>query len=176
MARSSVAAHSWRELALRRIEEIARVLATDADEKTVRRAFRDGYPFGERKYHPYKVWRDCVRKYLAARFGTQKDAHEQRPVITLEYPALYCPACCREDTRKPKLLGGCLLCHELRATWDGIWHNRDRDEAFRLARASLLDAEILADFIEESGLCEVAGNLRKVAREYHSLTHKEPTS
>lgn len=32
--------------------------------KEIKKALRDAYPFGERKYHPYKIWCDEVRKQL----------------------------------------------------------------------------------------------------------------
>ena len=52
---------SWREVAA---PIIARVLSETAgqDEKTIRRALRDAYPFGERSMHPYKVWCDEVAR------------------------------------------------------------------------------------------------------------------
>ena len=52
---------SWREVAA---PIIARVLAetTGADEKTIRRALRDAYPFGQRSMHPYKIWCDEVQR------------------------------------------------------------------------------------------------------------------
>lgn len=51
----------WREYA-RPI--IARVLAETAgqDEKVIRRALVEAYPFGERAMHPYKIWCDEVRR------------------------------------------------------------------------------------------------------------------
>jgi hypothetical protein len=30
-------------------------------EKEIRAALREAYPFGERRYHPYKVWLDEIR-------------------------------------------------------------------------------------------------------------------
>ena len=31
------------------------------DEKVIRQALRDAYPFGERAMHPYKIWLDEIR-------------------------------------------------------------------------------------------------------------------
>lgn len=47
--------NTWRDKA-RPI--IAKVLAENqgADEKVIRKALIEAYPFGERKYHPYKIW------------------------------------------------------------------------------------------------------------------------
>ena len=52
---------SWREIAA---PIIARVLAetAGADEKTIRRALRDAYPFGERAMFPYKAWQAEVAR------------------------------------------------------------------------------------------------------------------
>jgi hypothetical protein len=52
---------TWRE---RAAPIIAYVLHANAGkpEKVIRKALRDAYPFGERKYWPYKVWLDEVRR------------------------------------------------------------------------------------------------------------------
>src|SRR5687768_13670812 len=31
-------------------------------ERDIRRALRDAYPFGERRYYPYKIWLDEIRR------------------------------------------------------------------------------------------------------------------
>lgn len=31
-------------------------------EKEIRKALSDAYPFGERKYHPYKIWLDEIKR------------------------------------------------------------------------------------------------------------------
>mgnify|MGYP001129113003 FL=1 len=48
---------TWRDIAK---PIISSVLAANAgaDDKTIRRALRDAYPWGERAMHPYKVWCD----------------------------------------------------------------------------------------------------------------------
>ncbi len=54
---------SWRArmapIIARAIAEVGR-----ADPKALRRALRDAYPAGERRYWPYKVWCDEVRRQL----------------------------------------------------------------------------------------------------------------
>ena len=52
---------SWRE---RAAPIITRVLAetAGADEKTIRRALKAAYPFGQRSMHPYKIWCDEVQR------------------------------------------------------------------------------------------------------------------
>lgn len=49
----------WRKRAR---EVIKRVLAENegANSAQVRKAISNAYPFGERKYHPYKIWLDEV--------------------------------------------------------------------------------------------------------------------
>lgn len=43
---------------------IARVLeeTKGKSEKEIRAALRDAYPFGERRYHPYKIWLSEVKR------------------------------------------------------------------------------------------------------------------
>jgi hypothetical protein len=55
-------------------EIVARVLheTQGQDEATVRRALRDAYPFGPRRYWPYKVWLDEVQR--------QRGTKQQKPV------------------------------------------------------------------------------------------------
>lgn len=52
---------TWREHAA---PIIARVLKETAGkpEKDIRRALREAYPYGERQYHPYKIWCDEIRR------------------------------------------------------------------------------------------------------------------
>jgi len=54
---------TWRDLA-RPI--IARVIAEvgTSDMRALRRALRAAYPFGERKYHPYRIWCSEIRVQL----------------------------------------------------------------------------------------------------------------
>lgn len=53
---------------------IARVLAETAgqNEDAIRKALRDAYPFGERKYHPHDIWLDEIKRQrgFKARLGT----------------------------------------------------------------------------------------------------------
>ncbi len=59
---------SWRDIARERIltvlmeqEAQAACLGEPLDHKTVLKAISKAYPFGQRKYHPYKVWCSEVR-------------------------------------------------------------------------------------------------------------------
>lgn len=53
----------WRNRAM---PIIARVIADNpnADQATLSRLISTAYPFGQRKYHPYKIWCDEVRRQL----------------------------------------------------------------------------------------------------------------
>ena len=54
---------TWRQIAS---PIIARVIAENRakGEKALRAALRAAYPFGERQYHPYKIWCDEVNAQL----------------------------------------------------------------------------------------------------------------
>lgn len=61
---------------------VARVLAATQgmDERTIRRALRAAYPFGERRYHPYKIWNDEI--------AVQRDLKHQRAAAKAHQQAL----------------------------------------------------------------------------------------
>lgn len=46
---------------------ISRVLSENKDksDKEIRKALCDAYPLTERKYHPYKIWLDEIKKQRA---------------------------------------------------------------------------------------------------------------
>lgn len=47
----------------------------DKDEKEIRKALRDAYPFGERAMHPYKIWCDEIKVQRGLRkFGGRQKA------------------------------------------------------------------------------------------------------
>ena len=48
---------------------IAKVIAENRgkDEKEIRKALHDAYPFGERRMHPYKIWCSEVNIQLGKR-------------------------------------------------------------------------------------------------------------
>lgn len=61
---------------------IAQVIAANKgkDEKEIRAALREAYPFGERKYHPYKIWLSEIQIQLGKRrFGEKKDKPNLNP-------------------------------------------------------------------------------------------------
>ena len=59
---------SWRDIAAPLIAQVIAQYGPE-DSPALRKALRDAYPFGERKYFPYKVWLDEIRKQI----GRQPD-------------------------------------------------------------------------------------------------------
>jgi hypothetical protein len=53
----------WRQQAAPIIERVIREIGMD-DMKKLRKALHDAYPFGERKYHPYKIWCAEVKRQV----------------------------------------------------------------------------------------------------------------
>ena len=62
---------------------IARVLVQTKGqgEDAIAKALYDAYPFGERRYHPYKVWLDEIRKQ---RGGKSKKVPSDKMLARLE--------------------------------------------------------------------------------------------
>jgi hypothetical protein len=54
---------TWRDIAAPIVADVIKETA-GKPEREVRAALREAYPFGERKYWPYKVWCDEVRYQL----------------------------------------------------------------------------------------------------------------
>jgi hypothetical protein len=74
---------TWRERAAPVIAEVIERVGID-DEVRLRKELRDAYPFGPRKYHPYKVWLDEIKFQL----GEKERRASGRPVgSTPEPPA-----------------------------------------------------------------------------------------
>lgn len=57
---------SWRKYAA---PIVAKVISENQgkDEKEIRKALHDVYPFGERRMHPYKIWCDEINVQLGKR-------------------------------------------------------------------------------------------------------------
>lgn len=43
-------------------------LTTPEDMKAVRARLSEAYPFGEKKYHPYKIWLDEIKRQLGLKW------------------------------------------------------------------------------------------------------------
>ena len=57
----------WRKLAAPIISKVIEE-NRDKDEKQIRLALRAAYPFGQRKYHPYKIWLDEIARQLGKKW------------------------------------------------------------------------------------------------------------
>lgn len=58
---------------------IASVLAATSgqDERAIRKALRDAYPFGSRDHHPYKIWLDEIKLQRGLRKATTSSRLQQ---------------------------------------------------------------------------------------------------
>ena len=74
-----MAYHSWRDIARPIIAEVIRGCGypKGCDLAFIRKALRGTYPFGERRYWPYKVWCDEVRKQLKLQLHKHQDDERQ---------------------------------------------------------------------------------------------------
>lgn len=74
---------------------IARVIAEHKDKPAeLRKALRDAYPFGQRKYHPYTIWCDEVARQLGRKpkLGTVgRRTLERRAVADERQAKLFTP-------------------------------------------------------------------------------------
>lgn len=59
---------TWRERARAALIPALDALPPDPDPETLREAYESAYPFGERAHHPCAVYRDEVRRQIAARW------------------------------------------------------------------------------------------------------------
>lgn len=51
---------TWRDSARPIIAEVLKE-NEGKDEKIIKKALYDAYPFGQRQYHPYKIWLDEIK-------------------------------------------------------------------------------------------------------------------
>lgn len=54
-----------REIALDILRQVDLTLPKHASDLARKYAYVDHYPWGERKYHPYKVWLTAIKEHLA---------------------------------------------------------------------------------------------------------------
>lgn len=66
---------SWRDYARPIITQVLKE-TKGQDEKAIRKALKEAYPFGERKYHPYKIWLDEIK----VQRGLRTFGHKPEPV------------------------------------------------------------------------------------------------
>ena len=71
---------SWYEKARSVIGDVHKTLPKDASLAERKAALFEAYPFGQRQYHPYKMWCKAQREYLAL-FG--RNAKRSKPVVVV---------------------------------------------------------------------------------------------
>jgi hypothetical protein len=59
---------TWADAANRTLALTFRWLPPDASREQVNAAVYEAYPFGDRAYHPYKVWLHCARRWKANQY------------------------------------------------------------------------------------------------------------
>lgn len=95
---------------------IARVIAANhgKDERAVRAALLEAYPFGERAHHPYTMWCSEVRRQLAT--------HCRKHADCLAAPEMgrECAARVAAANYEPKLLADLQQLNWLRANGEGV--------------------------------------------------------
>jgi hypothetical protein len=71
-------ANTWRQIAAPLIHKVLEETKGKTD-KEIKKALRDAYPFGERAFHPYKIWCDEINVQRGKRiFGARKKDPAQR--------------------------------------------------------------------------------------------------
>jgi len=66
----------WREDSRKVIQSVMRA-NPDTDEQELRKLISAAYPFGQRQYHPYKIWCSEVR--------AQMDLRKTKPASQADY-------------------------------------------------------------------------------------------
>lgn len=56
----------WRSIAAPIIRQVIEEVGRN-DARALRKALLDAYPFGTKRYHPYRIWRDEIRRQLEGR-------------------------------------------------------------------------------------------------------------
>lgn len=80
-------ANSWRDKAAPIIAQVLKETAGQ-DEKTIKKALREAYPFGERAMHPYKIWCDEIKRQRKLPRLTSAQKRHQRE-MQAKYPSLF---------------------------------------------------------------------------------------
>lgn len=149
----------WRLSARVVIEAALAALPASADDAVKRRAVSQAYPFGERRHHPYRAWRQEVEAILGKR--RQPATPEVRVDANGEEgPCIVCDWCRGKD---------CLSCLKMRQKLERIRAVTNWTEWRRwlhlLGEAPLAERPLLrlafADWLEESGWPEEAARMRK---------------
>lgn len=76
MASTIYVQSGWRTISRERVR--AALAATEGkSEQEIRAALRDAYPFGMRKYHPYKIWLSevAIQRGRKPVLGSRRNVH-----------------------------------------------------------------------------------------------------
>lgn len=87
----------WRNIAAPIITRVIANVGRD-DERALKRALHDAYPFGERRMHPYKVWRDEIRRQLEGKQHRQPPPPD--PIAPGQLPLLSIDPSSHHDSRR----------------------------------------------------------------------------
>jgi hypothetical protein len=71
---------TWRDLARPIIREVL-AETQGLSEKEIKAAIKDAYPFGERAYHPYKIWLDEVKKQRGIKKTPTQAKNDNHPKL-----------------------------------------------------------------------------------------------
>jgi hypothetical protein len=71
----------WRKIATPIIAKVL-IETVGKEEAVIRKALKDAYPFGERSYHPYKIWLDEVQKQRGIK--KRKRTGKASPLVQLD--------------------------------------------------------------------------------------------
>ena len=74
---------TWRNDCAPIIADFIKRVGTD-DRKILRKALLDAYPYGERSRHPYRIWRDEIRRQLGPPATAYRRHH--MPAVPQEAP------------------------------------------------------------------------------------------
>jgi hypothetical protein len=71
---------TWRDDA---VPIIAKVLKEKegCTEREIRKALREAYPFGQREYHPYKIWCDEIRRQRGLKRTREQKLLDEQPKL-----------------------------------------------------------------------------------------------
>ena len=163
----AVTESQWRQQAREVIQRTLAELPANASIFEKRRAVSRAYPYGPRKYHPYKMWLAEVRLALGRDLDTaRKDVTEVAIQMTdTLWISVWCLVCDKQPSRRYTLKSGCLLCNDWRAELSECVE-RSEWQTYRAAAVESGPAYvgILSDWCDENGFWRVAEALRRKAK------------
>lgn len=156
----------WRLAARRRIQSVLARLPRDADLKAKRRALREAYPFGERRYHPYRMWCSEVRAALGPAKKAEPATVDWEVIEKWCKPFYVLVKCgwCMNQVRTR----GCLACGPRVDELTDLLASPDFMSLLKAVRADVADPLprlVLADWLDERGYDQLAELFRATVPE-----------